>query len=107
MKSKVDKLDIDKLVTITVDLSKLSEVVKYDFVKKNVHNANIKNINDKILDINNLATINTTVNAKINKVKGKIPNITKLTTTTRAKYSKIEQKHFFRNISKLFSIYTI
>ena len=32
LKSKVDKLDISKLVTFTADLSKLKDVVKYDFV---------------------------------------------------------------------------
>ena len=34
MKSKVDKLDFDKLVLVTVHLSKLSDVVKNDVVKK-------------------------------------------------------------------------
>ena len=35
LKSEVDKLDIDKLVPLPVDLSKLSDVVKNDAVKKN------------------------------------------------------------------------
>ena len=48
LKSKVDKLDIDKLVPVPVDLSKLSNVVKNDVVKKDVYNAEIKNIEDKI-----------------------------------------------------------
>ena len=34
MKNKVDKLDVDKLVPVPVDLSKLSDVVKNDVVKK-------------------------------------------------------------------------
>ena len=34
LKNEVDKLDIDKLVPIPVDLSKLSDVVKNDVVKK-------------------------------------------------------------------------
>ena len=34
LKSKVDKLDVDKLIPAPVDLSKLSDVVKNDFVKK-------------------------------------------------------------------------
>ena len=34
MKSKVDKLDVDKLVPALVDLSKLSDVLKNDVVKK-------------------------------------------------------------------------
>ena len=73
MKSKVDKLDVDKLVPVPVDLSKLSDV-KNDVVKKDGYNAKIKNIEDKIPDITNLAT-KTTLNAKINKVKGDIPSI--------------------------------
>ena len=34
VKSKVDKLDVDKLVLVPVDLSKVSDVVKTDAVKK-------------------------------------------------------------------------
>ena len=75
LKSKVDKLDIDKLVPAPVDLSKLSDVVKNDVVKKDVYNAKIKNIEDKILDIINLV-INASLNATINEVKGEIPSIT-------------------------------
>ena len=37
LKTKVDKLDIDKLVPVPVDLSKLSNVVKNDVVKKDVY----------------------------------------------------------------------
>ena len=38
LKTKVDKLDIDKLATVPVDLSKLSNVVKNDVVKKTDYN---------------------------------------------------------------------
>ena len=34
LKTEVDKSDIDKLVPVPVDLSKLSDVVKHDVVKK-------------------------------------------------------------------------
>ena len=34
LKTEVDKLDIDKLVTVSVDLSKLSNVVKNEVVLK-------------------------------------------------------------------------
>ena len=54
MKSKVDKLDVDKLLPIPVDVSKLSNAVKNDAVKKDVYNAKIKNIEDKIPDNTNL-----------------------------------------------------
>ena len=35
LKTKIDRLDIDKLVPISVDLRKLSNVVKIEVVKKN------------------------------------------------------------------------
>ena len=41
LKSKVDKLDVDKLEPVLVDLSKLSEVVPNDVVKKDVYNDKI------------------------------------------------------------------
>ena len=55
LKSKVDKLDIDKLAPAPVDLSKLSNVVKNEVVK---------NIEDKIPNVTNLAT-KTVLNTKI------------------------------------------
>ena len=36
LKTKVDKLDIDKLAPVPVGLSKLSDIVKNDVVKKTV-----------------------------------------------------------------------
>ena len=81
IKIKVDKLDVDKLVAVPVDLSKLSDLVKNYVVKKDVYNPKIKNTEDKIPDITNLAT-KTTLNAKINEVKCKIPKIANLATTT-------------------------
>ena len=63
LKSKVDKLDVNKLIPVAVDLSKLSDLVKNNVVKKDVCNANIKNIEDKIPAITDLTT-RTTLNAK-------------------------------------------
>ena len=65
MKRKVDELDVNKLVLVPVpvDLCELSDIVKNDVIKKDVYNAKIKNIEDKIPDITNLAT-NTNANAK-------------------------------------------
>ena len=68
MKSIVDKLDVDKLVPVPVDLSKLKYAVKNGIVKKVLYNANTKNFEGKILHITNLTT-NTALNAKINEVK--------------------------------------
>ena len=78
LKNKVDTLnveDVDELIPVPVDLSKLSDVAKNDVVKKDLYSAKIKNVEDKMPDITNLAT-KTNTNAKINEVKGEIPSIT-------------------------------
>ena len=62
-------------MSVPVDLSKLSAVVKNDVVKKDVYNAKIKDIEDKMHNITNVAA-NTTPNAKIDEVKNEIPSIT-------------------------------
>ena len=114
MKSKVDKLEVDKLVPVSVDLSKLNDVVKNDVVKKDVHYAKMKDIENGKRNITDVAT-NTTLNAKINEVKNKILNITILATNTAL--TAVENKtpnvsnlvkklFFFRNIFKLLRIYT-
>ena len=54
---------------------------KKDVFKKDVYNAMVKIVDDKIPDINNLTT-NTSLNAKVSEVKDEIPSITNLTTTT-------------------------
>ena len=49
LKTEVGKLDIDKLVPVPVDLSKLSDVVKNDVIKKTDYNAKITEIEKKFL----------------------------------------------------------
>ena len=49
LKTEVDKLDIDKLVAVPVDLSKITNVVKNEVVKKTEYNAKIKIFNIKYL----------------------------------------------------------
>ena len=80
LKTKIDKLNMDKSEHIPADLSKLSNVVN-DVVKNTEYNAKIKNIEDKIPDISNLAN-KTILNTKINEVKNEIPSITGLATTS-------------------------
>ena len=98
LKTEVDKLDINKLVPVPVDLSKLSDVVKNDVVKKTDYNAKIAEIENKIPDISNLATktaLNTVgnkitdtsglvkkvdYNTEITKIEGKIPDVRNLPT---------------------------
>ena len=68
--------------------------------KKDVYNAKIKNIEDKIPDITNLAP-NPTLNAKINEVKNEIPSLINLGTTTapNAKINEIKNKITITNLA--------
>ena len=46
LKAEVDKIDADKLKTVPVDLSKLSNVVNNDVVKKTVYDKVVPKLND-------------------------------------------------------------
>ena len=46
LKPEIDKLDIDKLVPVPVDLSKLSNVVKNEVVKKTVYDKLVAKVNN-------------------------------------------------------------
>ena len=52
LKIEVDKLDIDKLMAIPVDLKKLSDVVKNDVVKKTEYNKLVTKVDN--IDTTNL-----------------------------------------------------
>ena len=66
LKSEVDKLDVDKLKTVPNDLSKLSNVVKNDVVKKTDYNTKVASIENQIAEV----TKNTVDNlADITKLK--------------------------------------
>ena len=56
MKSEVDKLDIGKLETTPVDLSKLSYIIEKEAVKKTEYNELVKKVNaiQTTTDISNL-----------------------------------------------------
>ena len=110
VKTEVDKLDIDKLVPVPVDLSKLSDVVKNDVVKKTVYDklvAKVNNINtsafvlktkydtdkteieNKIPDTSGLVK-KTDYNVKIFEIEGKIPSISGL--AANAALTTVENK---------------
>ena len=77
LKTEVDKLDIDKLVLVPVDLSKLSDVVKNNVVKKSDYNAKIAEIENKMTDNSNLAS-----KTALNTVENKIPDTSGLAKKT-------------------------
>ena len=70
LKSEVDKLVIDKLATVPVDLSNLSNVVKNDVVKKTVLDKLVAKVDN--IDTSGLVK-KTDYNAKISEIEGKIP----------------------------------
>ena len=83
LKSDVDKLGIDKLKNVPLGFSNLrSKIIstcycwfkiKNDVVKRNVYNSKIKNIEDKVTDITNLATA-----TDLTAVENKVPNVSSL-----------------------------
>ena len=104
---KVDKIDVDKLKTIPVDLAKLSNLIKNDVVKKTDYNTQVTSIENQIagvtkntldnlgditklkaVDTNNfvlktkLASDVTTLETKIDTVDKKIPDVSGLATKT-------------------------
>ena len=48
LKTEVDKIDVDKLKTVPVDLAKLTNAVKNDLVKKTVYNTKVTSIETQI-----------------------------------------------------------
>ena len=109
----MDRLDIDKLVPVSVDLSKLSDVVKNDVVKKAVYDKLVAKVNsidtsgfvlktkydtdkseleNKIPDTSGLVK-KTDYNAKITEIEGKIPSISGL--ATNAALTTAENKTYY------------
>ena len=117
LKTEVDKLGIDKLVPVPVDLSKLSDVVKNHVVKKDVYDKLITKVNStdtsgfvlrnkydtdkselksKIPDTSGLVR-KTNYDAKIAEIEGKIPDVSNLSTKTAL--TTVENK--VRSVSNL------
>ena len=98
LKTEVDQLDNDKLAPLPADMSKLSDVVKYDVVKKTVYDkwvANVNNIDtsdfelktkyqtDKTeLEKKNPNVTDFVKKAKLTELENKIPNVSNLATKT-------------------------
>ena len=102
LKTKVDKLGIDKLKPIPTDLSKLNNVVKNDVIKKTEYNKLVTKVDNRDTsgfalktkcDADELKLENkipdtigfikkTNYNTKITKLENKIPDINNLPTKT-------------------------
>ena len=102
LKTEVDKLDIGKLIPVSFDLSKLSNVVKNDVVQKAVYNKLVAKVDDidtsdfvlktnyntdktklehTTPDTSGLVKKNN-YNTKITELENKIPDISNLATKT-------------------------
>ena len=91
LKTKLDKLDIDKLATAPVDLSKLNNVVKNDVVKKAVYDKLVAKVNN--IDTSDFV-LKTNFNTKFTGLENKIPNTSGLVKKTdyNTKITEIEGK---------------
>ena len=79
LKTEVDKSDIGKLVAVPVDLSKLSDLVKNDVVKKTVSNKLVAKVDN--IDTSDFA-LKTNYNTKITELENKIPDTSGLVKKT-------------------------
>ena len=85
--TEVDKLDIDKLAPVPVDLGKLSDVIKNDVVKKNVYDKLVAKVNN--IDTSDFV-LKTNYNADKTESEKKIPNVTDF--VQEAKLTELENK---------------
>ena len=94
LKTEFDKLDIDKLAPIPVDLSKLSDVGKNDVIKKTVYDKSAAKVNN--IDTNDFV-LKTKYQTDKTELEKKIPNVTDF--VKKAKLTELENK--IPNISNL------
>ena len=87
LKTEVDKLDVDKLVPIPVDLSKLSDLVKSDIVKKTVYDILVANVNN--IDTSDFV-LKTKYQTDKTELGNKTPNVTDF--FKKAKLDELENK---------------
>ena len=113
LKPEVDKLDIDKLAPVAVDLRKLRDIIKNDVVGKAVYDKLVAKVNNidtsdfvlkakyqtdktelekKILNVSNLVE-----KAKLTELENKIPDVSSL--AVKATLTAVENK--MPNLSSL------
>ena len=92
LKTEVDKIDAGKLKTVPFDLSKLSNMVINDVVKKTEYNKLVTKVDNT--DTASFVKDGTDFEDKINKIDKKIPDVTSLVKKTdfNTKITEIEGK---------------
>ena len=73
LETEVDKLEIDKLVPVPIDLSKLSDVVRNNVVKKTVYDQLVTKVNN--IDTSNFV-LKTNYQTDKTELEKKIPDMT-------------------------------
>ena len=103
LKTEVDKLDIDKLAPVPVDLSKLSDVVKNDVVKKDVYDKLVAKVNN--IDTNDFV-LKTKYNTDKTELEKKIPDVTDF--VKKVKLTELENKiHDISNLATKIALTTV
>ena len=103
LKTEVDKLDIDKLAPVPVDLSKLSDVVKNDVVKKDVYDKLVAKVNN--IDTNDFV-LKTKDNSDKMELEKKIPDVTDF--VKKVKLTELENKiHDISNLATKIALTTV
>ena len=106
LKSEVDKVDVDKLKPIPTDLSKLSDVVKNDVVKKTDYNKLVAKVDN--IDTSSLVK-KTDYNRKITEIEDKIPDSTSFVKKAdyNTKISEIEENPDTTNLATKTALTTV
>ena len=94
MKSKPDKLDIGKLKTIPVGLSKLSNVVKNDVIKKAKSVELVKKVNIIQITATSNSVKKTDYNTKINEIGNKTKDHDHVKYITTQEFNKLTLDNF-------------
>ena len=91
LKTEIDKLDFGNLTTVSVDLSKLSNIVKNDVIKKTVYDKLVAKVNK--INTSDFV-LKTNFNTKLTGLENKIPNTNGLVKKTyyNTKITEIENK---------------
>ena len=98
LKTEADKFYIDKVIPIPVDLSKLSDVVKYDVVKKTVYNKLVAKVDN--IDTSDFM-LKTKYNTDKTELENKTPDTSGLVKKTNYNTRIIELENKTPDISNL------
>ena len=98
LKTEVDKLGIDELIPVAVDLSKLSDLVKNDVVKKTVYNKLVAKVDN--VDTSDFV-LKTKYNTDKTELESKIPDTSGLVKKSNYNIKITESKNKIPDISNL------